>query len=237
MIEVIGAGLGRTGTYSLRTALEVLGFGPCHHMASLGEDPAVLQRWERLLDGGPERWEDLFAGFGSVVDWPACAYWEELADTFTGARVILTTRPADRWYDSVAQTIYKSCGPPPPNLDGLLMRLEDRLDPWLRRRRRVARTVIWDDTFQGRFTDREHAIATFHRHNRRVREHIAADRLLEFDVAEGWEPLCAFLGVPVPDEPFPHLNRAAAFQDGLARRRRRILTRRTAEKSAGSAVR
>lgn len=237
MIEVIGAGLGRTGTYSLKTALELLGFGPCHHMASLGEDPAVLQSWERVLDGRAEPWETLLSGFGSAVDWPACAYWEELADAFPDARIVLTTRPADRWYASVCQTIYKSCGPPPPNLDGLLMRLEDRLDPWLRRRRRVARRVIWDDTFQGRFTDRDHAIDVFHRHNRRVRDLVDPGRLLVFDVAQGWEPLCAFLGVPVPPEPFPHLNRAAAFQDGLARRRRQILTRRTAAKAPNSAVR
>jgi sulfotransferase family protein len=237
MLEVVGAGLGRTGTYSLKTALTRLGYGPCHHMTSLGESPAVLEGWERMLRGEPVPWDQVLRGFRSAVDWPVCSYWRELAAAYPGAKVILTVRAADRWYASVRQTLYNSSRPAPPNLEGLLMRLEDRLDPGLRRRRQISRAVIWNGTFQGRFKDREYAIEIFRRHNEQVQAGVAADRLLVFDTADGWEPLCAFLSVPVPDEPFPHLNQAAAFRGGLARRRRRILTGRGLRGAPGDAVR
>ncbi|GAA4139315.1 sulfotransferase family protein [Actinomadura keratinilytica] len=237
MLEIIGAGFGRTGSYSLKEALTRLGYGPCHHMTSLGEDAELLRRWEAVVDGEPIPWDVVLAGYRAALDWPVCAYWRELVAAYPHAKVILTVRPPDRWYASMSRTLYRSSRPAPPTPEGLLMRLEDLLDSGLRRRRRISREVIWKGTFGGRFADREHAIEVFDRHNAEVRAQVPADRLLVFDTAQGWEPLCAFLGVPVPDEDFPHLNRAAAFQDGLARRRRRILTGRAMVGAHGDAVR
>lgn len=233
MLEVIGAGLGRTGSYSLKTALTRLGLGPCHHMSSLGEDRGLIDRWESVVRGEQVPWQEVLAGYRSAVDWPVCAYWRELADAHPAAKVILTVRDPDRWYTSVRQTIYRSSRPAPPTVEGLLMWLEDRLDRDLRRRRRISRAVIWDGAFGGRFDDRDHALAVFARHNAEVRARIPAERLLVFDSTQGWGPLCAFLGVPEPDEPFPRLNQAAEFQAGLSRRRQLILTRRTLLGGAG----
>lgn len=226
MLDVIGAGLGRTGTYSLKVALTRLGYGPCHHMTSLGEDRALRDGWEAVVRGEQVRWSVLLGGYRSAVDWPACAFWRDLAEAYPDAKVILTVRDPDRWYASVRSTLYRSSHPPRLGVNGLLMWLEDQLDSDLRRRRRISRAVIWQGMFDGRFEDRDYAIGIFQRHNAEVQAGVAADRLLVFDVAYGWEPLCAFLGVPVPDEPFPHLNDTAAFQRGLSQRRRRILTGR-----------
>lgn len=226
MLEIIGAGLGRTGSYSLKAALTRLGYGPCHHMTSLGENRALRDCWEAVVRGEQVRWSVLFEGYRSALDWPACAFWRELTDAYPDAKVILTVRDPDRWYASVRSTLYRSSHPPRLGLDGLLMWLEDRFDPDLRRRRRISREVIWQGTFGGRFEDRDHAIEIFQRHNAEVQDQVPSDRLLVFDVADGWKPLCAFLGVPVPDEPFPHLNDTTAFRRGLSQRRRRILTRR-----------
>ncbi|MER6127762.1 sulfotransferase family protein [Streptomyces sp. NPDC001795] len=237
MLEVIGAGLGRTGTYSLKEALTHLGYGPCHHMTSLGEDRRLRGGWEAVVRGEKVEWSALFEGYRSSVDWPACAFWRELTVAHPDARVILTVRDPDRWYASMRSTLYRSSHPPRLGVEGLMMWLEDRFDPDLRRRRRISREVIWQGAFGGRFEDRDHAIETFQRHNAEVQAQVPDDRLLVFDVAAGWEPLCAFLGVPVPDEPFPHLNQAVAFQEGLSRRRRRILTGRGPIGASGDAVR
>lgn len=223
MLDVIGAGLGRTGTYSLKVALTRLGYGPCHHMTSLGEDRALRDGWEAVVRGEQVRWSVLLGGYRSAVDWPACAFWRDLTEAYPDAKVILTVRDPDRWYASVRSTLYQSSHRPRLGVNGLLMWLEDQLDSDLRRRRQISRAVIWQGTFGSRFEDRDYAIGIFQRHNAEVQAGVAADRLLVFDVAYGWEPLCAFLGVPVPDEPFPHLNDTAAFQRGLSQRRRRIL--------------
>ncbi|WP_067828608.1 sulfotransferase family protein [Actinomadura kijaniata] len=235
MLDVIGAGFGRTGTYSLKTALTRLGYGPCHHMTSLGEDPNLLRHWEAVVAGQPVQWERVLSGYRSAVDWPVAAYWRQLAAAYPTAKIILTVRCPHRWYASMQRTLYRSSGPASPGMNGLLMWMEDRLDPYLRRRRQISREVIWRQTFDDRFTERDHAIAVFERHNAQVQAALPAERLLVFDTAQGWEPLCAFLDVAVPDEPFPRLNDATAFQDGLARRRRRILTGRATAAPATAA--
>lgn len=227
MLEVIGAGFGRTGTYSLRTALTQLGYGPCHHMTSLGEDHRLRDGWEAVVRGEKVHWDALLDGYRSVVDWPACAFWRDLTVAYPESKVILTVRDPDSWYASMCSTLYRSSHPAARlGANGLLMWLEDRFDPDLRRRRGISRKVIWQEAFDGRFKDRDFAIEAFKRHNDEVRAQVPNDRLLVLDVAAGWEPLCAFLGVPLPDAPFPHLNQAMAFQEGLSQRRRRILTGR-----------
>jgi hypothetical protein len=202
-LQVIGAGLGRTGTLSLRQALVRLGFGPCDHMLENLEHPERFALWAAALRrkdaGEPIDWRPLLTGFRAIVDWPGAYFWEELATAHPEALVILTVRDQDRWYDSILQTIFAMAAAARPEA-GLEVPIE----------------IIRDRTFGARLGDRAHCQAVFGAHNRAVREGIAPDRLLVFDVTTGWEPLCAFLGVPVPDdEPFPHANATAAFKTGI----------------------
>ncbi|HET6952842.1 MAG TPA: sulfotransferase [Acidimicrobiales bacterium] len=206
-MRVIGAGLGRTGTLSLKAALDQLGFGPTFHMLDLIADPASLPHWRAALDGRPVDWAEALAGWGSTVDWPGCVFWEQMLATWPDAKVILSVRDEDAWYESCAHSIH----------DAYLASLNDELLPVERVQPTpevlaVIGEVIWSGVFEGRFTDKDHAIERFRRHNDEVRRKAPADRLLEWDVREGWAPLCAFLGVPAPDAPFPHLNDTDAFR-------------------------
>jgi hypothetical protein len=194
-LQVIGTGLGRTGTLSLREALVRLGFGPCDHMVENFEHQERFALWDEVLRhktaGEPIDWRPLLTGFRSIVDWPGAYFWNELTAAHPGAKVILTVRDPERWYDSISATIFTLS--------------DDQLPEG-------PRDIIFTRTFDGRLTDRDHCKDVFARHVQAVRDTIAPDRLLVFDVKEGWEPLCAFLGVPVPvDEPFPHVNDTAEF--------------------------
>ncbi|GAA2594577.1 sulfotransferase [Actinomadura fulvescens] len=201
MLDVIGAGFGRTGTLSLRAALERLGFGPCHHMMEVIDDLAQVPRWERAAEAEDADWEEVYEGYRSTVDWPGARFWRELAGRYPQARVILTVRDAERWYDSVRKSIYAfATAELPPEAERTIGRLRALVDD-----------LIWEGTFDGRFEDRAYAISIFEAHNEAVRTTIDAGRLLVFEVAQGWEPLCGFLGVPVPDEPFPRLNDQASI--------------------------
>jgi hypothetical protein len=199
-LQVIGTGFGRTGTASLREALNRLGLGPCDHMHENFDHPERFALWDEALrrkcSGEPIDWRPLLAGFQAIVDWPGAYFWRELTAAHPRAKVILTVRDPARWYDSIQATIF-------PFLD--ILAAEG--GPWM------PGDVIRTHTFADRFGDRAHCQAVFVRHNQAVREAIAPERLLVFDVKEGWEPLCAFLGVPVPDdEPFPRVNDTAEFK-------------------------
>ena len=198
MLRVIGAGFGRTGTYSLKVALEQLGFGPSYHMAEVFQHPDHIPLWQAAAEGKPADWERLLAGYQSAVDWPVSAFYRELMEAYPEARVILTVRDAERWYKSGKNTIF-----PEPEAD---------VTPEMEEHRHMVRTIVWDGIFGGRVQERDHAIGIFERHQQMVQEHVPSDRLLVYDVKQGWEPLCAFLGVPVPvGEEFPHLNDTASF--------------------------
>jgi len=195
MIRVIGAGFGRTGTTSLKLALEYLGFGPCYHFTELVKS-GHLSDWMCIARGGEPNWDQLFRGYTSTTDWPAASYFEELSVHYPDALVILTTRDPVAWHDSVCQSLYP---------------LRKAIVPWLPLGRSLAELtdrIIWQGTFAGRVRERDHAIKVFEQHRDRVRSCIAPGRLLEFDVKQGWKPLCEFLSVPVPDIPFPHANDA-----------------------------
>jgi hypothetical protein len=202
-LEVIGAGFGRTGTNSLRLALERLGRGPCHHMHELSLHPEQVPFWSAAARGEAMDWAAVFTGYRAQVDWPGARYWRSLAAAFPDARVILSVRPAEAWYRSFAATIAPEIYGPPSSDAPLAIE-----------RRRMQRETIGEQTFGGRVTDREHVLEVYARHNAEVQAAIAPERLLVFDVAEGWDPLCRFLGVPVPDEPFPRTNSAAEFHAG-----------------------
>lgn len=219
-MEVIGVGFGRTGTASLKLALERVGFGPCYHMFEVLERPERARDWMEAADGGPADWDRILAGYRSTVDWPGTYFWRELVDAYPGARVVLTVRDPAAWYDSAAGTIFRATLRSSRPLARLLLRLGRPRA--LREFTPMVRRLIWDGTFDGRFADRDHAIRVFERHGEEVRRRVPADRLLVLDVGQGWEPLCAFLGVPVPDEPFPRVNDAKTF-----RRRQRVAALRT----------
>jgi hypothetical protein len=223
-MKVIGAGFGRTGTASLKAALELLGYDPCYHMSAVIAQPYRVRQWLDIAAGEAADWDEVFAGFQAAVDWPAAAYWRELAGHYPEAKVVLSVRDPQRWYDSVSDTIFASAlaerRPLPPRR---------RVIRWLVARRapdfalmpRMVKATVTDRTFGGRIDDRAHAIKVFERHIAEVTAAIPPDRLLVFDVKAGWEPLCEFLGRPVPDEPFPQVNERAAFR----RKRPRVLLR------------
>lgn len=213
---MIGAGFGRTGTMSLKVALETLGFGPCYHMMEVFSHPEHAARWEAAWLGEPVDWDDLLDGYEAAVDWPACAYYEELMERYPDAKVILTVRDPERWYESVRDTIYAlSMTVSHSRVLQLVLGLRGLLRHGTFAGGNMARTIIWDGTFDGRFEDRRYAVRVFERHNEEVRRRVPEDRLLTFEVSQGWGPLCDFLGVEVPDEPFPRLNDTAEMRDRL----------------------
>lgn len=209
-LEVIGAGLGRTGTNSLAVALEQLGVGRCYRWSVLQRRPRDIRRWLDIVRGGPADWDQLYAGFKATVDWPGCLFYRELAAHYPQAKVILSVRDPEAWYASARRTIYRAIEETP--------RWAVRLAPGaVRRYAELIETAVWQGTFEGRFADKAAAIAAFERHNAAVIASIPPERLLVFDVREGWEPLCRFLGVPVPDRPFPRLNDGASFERTITR--------------------
>lgn len=199
-LEIVGAGFGRTGTLSLKLALEKLGFDHCYHMREVVER-GHLHDWERAARSGAADWEQLFSGYRAAVDWPACAYWETLWQRRPEAKVILSLRESEAWYRSVRSTIYPSS-----------MAACESADPDRRRHGEWVYELIWRQTFQNRFEDRDHAIAVFNAHNAYVTATVPPEQLLVYRPGDGWEPLCAFLGVPVPDIPYPKVNTTAQFQ-------------------------
>jgi hypothetical protein len=210
MLHVVGAGFGRTGTTSLKAALERLGLGPCHTMLELFSRPDQIPVWQRASRGEPVDWAEVYAGYGSSVDWPGARFWRDIAAAFPTAKIILTTRDPKAWYRSAYDSIYAASMRPLP---------ESGADPAFEALWHMSREVVWDGVFDGRFDDEEHAIRVYEENNRRVIEEADPDRLLQFTVTDGWEPLCEFLGLSVPDEPFPHVNDKAAFATRIEEKR------------------
>ncbi|MCK2219080.1 sulfotransferase family protein [Actinomadura sp. ATCC 31491] len=219
MLTVIGAGFPRTGTSSMKAALERLGFGPCHHMFDIMTDPARVDRWLPLADGEDVDWDHVLAGFRSTQDWPASHWWREQAEAYPEAKVVLTVRDPGDWHASM-QTLITS-GPArflpedAPEDGATLLHGMLRLRPVLGR---ISASVFGgEQIFREGMPDVAESVAVFERHVAEVRESLPPDRLLVFDVREGWEPLCRFLEADVPDEPFPHLNDAASLRATLDR--------------------
>lgn len=198
-LDVIGAGFGRTGTQTLKLALERLGFDPCHHMTEVLDNPGQLDFWNRAAAGEPVDWEEVYGNYRATVDWPGCHFYAELAERYPRAKVLLSLRDPEEWYASMDQTI-------------LVGMRQMRLDqPVPRDHPMYFGAVIVGQQDLGGDLSKDEVIAAFERHNEAVRRTIPADRLLEFRSSDGWEPLCAFLGVPVPGEPFPRTNARENF--------------------------
>ena len=205
-------GFGRTGTASLKLALERLGFEPCYHMFEITRQPARARGWLAAARGQPPDWDSIFAGFQSTVDWPAAAFWRQLLDAYPQARAILTVRDPQKWYDSMERTIFRGGARWQSPLSQRMLRLMTVGKPDVRDFIAMVNTAVVERVFAGRVGERAHAVGVYERHNADVRASVPAHRLLVFDVAEGWQPLCAFLDVAVPDEPFPHVNDTAEFR-------------------------
>jgi len=194
-LKVIGAGFGRTGTMSLKLALETLGLGPCYHMIEVFKNPQAPDWWyEAALNPRRANWGRIFEGYASTVDWPNATYYKELADAYPDAKVILTEREPNLWFESTQATIFANDI------------AADSAAPFPR----MVRKVVFE-LFDANMHDREHVIGVYKAHNARVREVIPAQRLLVYEVAQGWEPLCRFLDVPVPAAPMPKANSREEF--------------------------
>ena len=207
-LQVVGAGFGRTGTLSLKRALDELGFGPTYHMEEVVRRPAHVASWLRYARTGEANWDEIFSGFGSAVDFPVSCVWEELAAHYPHAKIVLTIRDPQAWWVSTERTIYPA--------RTMFPRWLMRLAPVTRRWVEMVDRLVWNGIFDGRFVDRDHAVAVFERHVANVKATCPPDRLLVFDVAEGWGPLCSFLDVPIPDRPFPRLNDAKVLRRRFA---------------------
>ncbi|WP_329430238.1 sulfotransferase family protein [Streptosporangium sp. NBC_01495] len=210
-MRVIGAGFGRTGTLSLKMALERLGFGPCHHMTEVIERPGQVRGWLALAEGRPVSWEDLLGGYDSCVDWPSAAYWRELAEYFPEAKVVLTVRDPGRWLASMNATVFERFRRG-GGFSGRAMRgLSSVLGTDLAAFSQMVRLTVQERVFGGCWEDPERVLRVFRAHVDDVVAAIPPGRLLRFEVGQGWEPLCGFLGVAVPEGPFPRVNDSADF--------------------------
>jgi hypothetical protein len=198
-LRVVGAGLGRTGTHSQKLALERLLGAPCYHMIETFSRPDDIPVWHRAIDGDLPDWHAFLAEYAAAVDWPACAFWRELSHEFPDAIVLLSTRDTESWWASASNTIFRVVA-----------------------REAAAEEITGDqqsmavDMLTKRFTpqwmDEHEAKRAFEQHNADVRAAVPHDRLVEWQPGDGWEPICDALGLPVPDEPYPHVNTTADFR-------------------------
>jgi hypothetical protein len=196
-LKIVGTGLGRTGTMSLKRALEQLGFGPCHHMVEVFQHPDSVPLWIEAGKGKPD-WDAIFKDFSSMVDYPGCKFWRELTAYYPDAYVLHSVRDPNEWFDSTQATIFSPSSPawtaPPPMNEFFAMLFKD---------------------FGDKISDRDFMVAYFKRHTEEVVRTIPKNRLLVYEAGAGWAPLCKFLGVPIPADPFPQINTREEF---IARR-------------------
>lgn len=198
-LKVIGAGLGRTGTASLKLALEMLLSGRCYHMAEALGTAGHLDRWLDVAAGRPD-WDGLFEGYVATVDFPGAIYWQALADHYPGAKIVLSVRDPERWFASTQETIFST-----------RFKQIQAGTKWAQMSRATTEALVGGDV-----NDRATVIAAFDAHNAQVRSAFGPDRLLVFEARDGWDPLCGFLGVPVPECGYPHVNSSAEFESLLA---------------------
>jgi len=191
---------------SQKAALEQLGFGPSFHMIDVARRPELLPGWQAAADGEVVDWAQLLEGWKSTVDWPACTFWEQISAAFPEAKVLLSVRDPEAWYASCMKSIYASAqAASRGELEGGSVEVSPEA-------MKMINGLIWEGTFKGRFDDKDFAIGIYESHNEDVKSKVEPDNLLVYEVKEGWQPLCDFLQVPVPDGPMPHRNDAASFR-------------------------
>jgi hypothetical protein len=218
MLKVIDLSFGRTGTMSLKYALEELGFTKCYHFIELFDNPEHPSMWLSASRGEKVDWEKLFEGYQATVYWSPCYDYLELLKHYPDAKVVLTVREPEKWYQSMHDTIYKF------NrltfLRKVFLLTMGLFKPELKKLHaawQLQEQTLWQNTFKGQFGHKKYAIDVFLKHIEEVKSQVPADRLLVFNIKDGWEPLCHFLKVPVPETPFPRVNDSASFIEGRSR--------------------
>lgn len=196
-LQIVGAGAGRTGTHSLKVALEQLLGGTCHHMVECFGRPDQIAGFTAAVDGEPVDWTALMADFTAMVDFPGSLFWREIAAANPDAPILLSTRDADGWYTSASNTIFVSMDSAPPEMQ-----------PWMQTVKRMLHDRFSDD-----FENKDAMIAAYEAHNAAVRAEVPPQRLIDWTAGDGWGPICAALNVPVPDEPFPVTNTTKEFRE------------------------
>jgi len=191
-LSLIGAGFGRTGTASMKSALELLGFGPCHHMKEV-TTPQQNKYWLAAATGKTVQWDQVFENYGACIDWPAAFFWQELSEYYPDAKILLTVRDSESWYRSMEQTIFKVLKTKPEAFA-------------------VADKLVGERVFANRFDDKEYVIGIYEKNIRDVQSAFSSDRLLTYELGSGWDPICHFLDKPVPETPFPKSNTTDDFQ-------------------------
>jgi hypothetical protein len=195
-LQVVGAGVGRTGTHSLKLALEQLLGGPCHHMLEVMGDPAQIPPWTDAIDGKPVDWNALLARYRALVDWPGASFWPEISAANPDALVLLSVRDPEAWYKSASNTIFLT-----------FEHMPEELKPWMNAVRRLLA-----ERFSDRFDDPMAMMDAYERHNDAVRQGVPASQLLEWAPSDGWAPICERLGLPLPADPFPVTNTTSEFR-------------------------
>jgi len=199
-IEILGAGFGRTGTNSLKLALEEIGLGPCYHMHEVAKNTGHVDLWDSAIHKGHFDADILYKNYKSAVDWPTVAFLPFLIKKYPEAKIILTLRDPSEWYESAKCTIFEAM-------------LSGSLNPDMDARRRVAmsRRLILERTFSEKYFDKEYCINVYEKHIESVVEAVPKERLLKYSVTEGWGSLCRFLDVSIPNTPFPVTNDRKSF--------------------------
>ncbi len=207
-MRLIGAGMPRTGTLTQKVALEMLGLGPCYHMVDVLADLDQAALWQRALDGDAP-WEEIFAGCDSTVDWPGGYFYRELMDFYPEAKVLLSVREPESWERSMRETVWAVRHG--ESLIRLLSSAQAHVNPQWRGFLNMIDRLVWEGTFASGHAEPQQLIETMNRHNEEVKRVVPPQRLLVWSADEGWEPLCEFLELPVPDAPFPHVNDRTEF--------------------------
>ncbi len=196
-LVVVGAGVGRTGTHSLKVALEQLLGAPCHHMSEMMGDPDQVPGWIDAIEGRSVDWSNMLRNYRSIVDWPGGSFWPELTAANPDALVLLSVRDPESWYRSASNTIFLAFDRVPP-----------AMAPWMDAMRKLLH-----DRFSDQFEDPTRMMDAYERHNDEVRVKIPSAQLLEWTLGDGWEPICERLGLPTPTDPFPVTNSTNEFRE------------------------
>ncbi len=215
-IKIIGAGFPRTGTNTLKRSLEILGISKAYHFKDLLLNPENLHYWKTLAETGSTQWDEIYDGYEASVDFPCYPWYKEHMKRYPDAKVILTVRPFDKWYTSVKSTIWTAGPQTVPEKIVMIAKLV--VTPRLRKVFKCIKFVkgyLWKTQFEGRFLDKDFVETVWNKHIEEVKAYVPADKLLVYDVRDGWPPLCEFLGVEAPAEPLPHLNKKENFKTML----------------------
>ena len=217
-IKVIGVGGPRTGTASLKVALEILGFGKCYHMEWLFNHQEQIKYWHELFDTGTTDFDTLFDGFSSTVDFPGYMNYKPLLEKYPDAKLILSERDPEDWYDSAINTVYAVT----PQTFGQKLGMMKKMI-FSSRFRKISKSFmlvekyLWNGKYRGKFKNKKLTLKIYNDFNEEVKKYVPSDQLLIYNISDDWEPLCKFLNVKVPDEEFPYKNKRKDFREQIKR--------------------